>query len=335
MTSAYYETILAAVAALLSWALIGLYRHAMLASGRLELPNERSMHKVPVPVGAGLGIVATALILWPLWEGGIDRPSHPHAVLLATFAGLAVLSWLDDRHRLSPAVRFGIQTAAVALCLSWLAPDAQLAPAIPQVIERCVLGFAWLWFINLFNFMDGIDGLAGSEAIAIAVGYLALLTFAGLDGPLWRLALILAAAAAGYLLWNWHPAKVFMGDAGSVPLGFLLGWLMLDLTFRGYWAAAIILPGYFWADATVTLVKRLLKRETPWQAHRQHYYQRAVLGGVTPRGVVCRVGTANALLVALALASVARPLLALCGAVLVVGLLLANLESIARRRPLP
>ena len=149
--------------------------------------------------------------------------------------------------------------------------------------------------------MDGIDGLAGSETIAVALGYLALLTYAGLEDPFWRLALVIAASAAGYLFWNWHPAKVFMGDSGSIPLGFLLGWLMLDLALAGQWAAGLILPLYFVADATFTLLARARRGEKLWQAHRQHFYQRAVLGGATPSGVVWRVGATNAVLIVLAL----------------------------------
>ena len=94
---------------------------------------------------------------------------------------------------------------------------------LPLVLERFLLGLAWLWFINLFNFMDGIDGLAGSETIAVALGYLALLTYAGLEDPFWRLALVIAASAAGYLFWNWHPARVFMGDCGLDPAGLSAG----------------------------------------------------------------------------------------------------------------
>ena len=105
---------------------------------------------------------------------------------------------------------------------------------------------------------------------------------------------MIAASAAGYLFWNWHPAKVFMGDFGSIPLGFLLGWLMLDLALAGQWAAGLILPLYFVADATFTLLARARRGERLWQAHRQHFYQRAVLGGATPSGVVWRVGAANA-----------------------------------------
>jgi UDP-N-acetylmuramyl pentapeptide phosphotransferase/UDP-N-acetylglucosamine-1-phosphate transferase len=226
----------------------------------------------------------------------------------------------------------GAQAAVVAACLLALPTEARLVPILPLAFERGLVALTWLWFINLFNFMDGIDGLAGSEAVAVAIGYLAVVGFAGLDDPFWRLALAIAASTTGYLFWNWHPAVVFMGDAGSIPLGFLLGWLMLDLALSGAWSAGLILPLYFVADATLTLLARARRGEALWQAHRQHFYQRAVLGGTTPSGVVWRVGAANAALVALALISVHHPLPALVAAAGLVWALLAHLNDLARRR---
>jgi UDP-N-acetylmuramyl pentapeptide phosphotransferase/UDP-N-acetylglucosamine-1-phosphate transferase len=323
------ELLLAALAAALSWTLVGFYRHAMTASQQLELPNERSMHRVPVPAGAGLCIVATAVVLWPLWHQGVLDKGQ--LLLLAGFAGLAALSWLDDRYRLSPAARMAAHALAVGLCLWSLPGEARALPTLPLLLERVVEGAAWLWFINLFNFMDGIDGLAGSEAVAIALGYLGLLAVAGVESPLRQLALIVAAATGGYLYWNWHPARVFMGDAGAIPLGFLLGWLMLDLALQGHLAAAIILPAYFATDATVTLVRRMLAGQRPWQPHREHFYQRAVLGGTPQSTVVARVAAVNALLVGLALLSVSRPLPALVAAAALTASLLAHLASLARK----
>ncbi len=331
MASFYSAWLLAVAAAVLSWWLVGLYARAMTASRWLEAPNERSMHRVPVPVGGGLGIVATVALLWPAWQGGLAKPD---VTLLACFTGLAALSWVDDRHGLPPAVRLGAQAFAVAVCLALAGPEARLVPVIPVAIERLVLGLGWLWFINLFNFMDGIDGLAGSEAVAMAAGYLLLVLAVGAErGPHWSLALIAAAAAGGYLVWNWHPAKVFMGDSGSIPLGFLLGWLMLDLAFQGYWAAAMILPAYFAADATWTLMKRIVRGERPWKAHREHFYQRAVLGGATAPEVVKAVCVANGILIVLAVASAPYPLLSLLAAAAVVTLLLHHLQSRFEKRP--
>jgi UDP-N-acetylmuramyl pentapeptide phosphotransferase/UDP-N-acetylglucosamine-1-phosphate transferase len=252
-------------------------------------------------------------------------------LLAAALAGLAALSWADDRRGLSPVVRLSVQVLAIAGLLATLQPDLRALPLLPLAVERILLGLAWLWFVNLFNFMDGIDGLAGSEAIAVAVGYLVIATLAGLMGPLWELTLIIAAATAGYLFWNWHPARVFMGDAGSIPLGFLLGWLMIDLALNGHWPAAVILPLYFTADATLTLAKRVLGGRKPWEAHRSHFYQRAVLGGAAPMAVVWRVNAANAGLVALAVISLRQPTIALLGAAAVVTVLLVDLEGWARR----
>jgi UDP-N-acetylmuramyl pentapeptide phosphotransferase/UDP-N-acetylglucosamine-1-phosphate transferase len=124
-----------------------------------------------------------------------------------------------------------------------------------------------------------------------------------------------------------------MGDTGSIALGFLLGWMMIDLSCRGLWAAAAILPLYFVADATITLGKRLARGEKPWQPHRQHFYQRAVLGGNTPSAVVLRVSAANAALIVLAVLSIGHPAPALAGAALVVAALLMDLQRLASGRP--
>jgi UDP-N-acetylmuramyl pentapeptide phosphotransferase/UDP-N-acetylglucosamine-1-phosphate transferase len=322
--------LLAATAALLAWLLTGAYMRAMVSSRRLEPPSDRGMHKVPVPTGAGIALVATALALWSVAHG--PALTGEHALLLGACATLTAISWVDDRRGLSPAVRLPAHAVAVALLLAWLGPEQRVVPAVPLALERVVLGVGWLWFINLFNFMDGLDGLAGSEAIAVAAGYLAVVAAAGTTSTLGDLALLIAAACTGYLFWNWHPAKVFMGDAGAIPLGCMLGWLMIDLACHGLWAAAAILPLYFAADATLTLGKRLLRGKRPWQPHREHFYQRAVLGGTQPSAVVWLVSAANAVLIALALASLRYPLPALAGALAVVAGLLIDLERRAGGR---
>ncbi len=327
MRSLFPTLLLGLAAAGLSWVLIGLYTRAMRRASRLEAPNARSMHKVPVPVGAGVGIVAGTVLLWPWWDGAVAGPT---AALLAGMVGLCAVSWIDDRRGLPVGLRLLAQAAAVILCLGWLPAEARLLPALPVALERVLLLLAWLWFINLFNFMDGIDGLAGSETLAVALGYVLVLAFAGVDDASGRLAIVIAAATGGYLFWNWHPAKVFMGDAGSIPLGFALGGLMLDLALRGHWAAGLILPLYFVGDATYTLLARARRGEKPWQPHREHFYQRAVLGGATPPGVVWRISAVNAALILLALASLAYPLWSLVAAAAVVAGLMRHLGRLAR-----
>jgi UDP-N-acetylmuramyl pentapeptide phosphotransferase/UDP-N-acetylglucosamine-1-phosphate transferase len=320
---------LAITAAILGWSMVGIFTLVMKRWRRLDQPNERSMHSRPVPAGAGIGIVATVLLLWPWWH---TRTDAFDLALLAGCVALGLVSLADDHWRLSPILRFGAQAAVVAACLLTLPSAARLVEILPLTLERGLIALAWLWFINLFNFMDGIDGLAGSETVAVAIGYLAVVAFAGLDDPFWRLALVIAASVGGYLFWNWHPAMVFMGDAGSIPLGFLLGWLMLDLALAGEWPAGLILPLYFVADATLTLLARARRGEALWQAHRQHFYQRAVLGGTAPSVVVWRIGAVNSALIALGLFSVHHPLPALVVAAGLVWMLLAHLKDLARRR---
>jgi UDP-N-acetylmuramyl pentapeptide phosphotransferase/UDP-N-acetylglucosamine-1-phosphate transferase len=320
----------AASAGLLAFLLTWAYLSAMRARRRLEPPSARGMHAVAKPVGAGVVFIPSALATWAAanWPN-IDRVD---LTLIAAAFLLGAVSWLDDRRGgLAPLVRLACHAAAVASLLLQLDDGVRIAPWLPLSLERVIVGFTWLWFVNVFNFMDGIDGLAGSQTVAVALGYAAVATAVAAGGSLPDLSLILAATAAGFLLWNWHPSSVMMGDAGAIPLGFLLGWLMIDLAARGLWAAALILPLYFAADATFTILSRLLRGERPWHPHREHFYQRAVLADLTPAQAVARVSIANVCLVLLALLSVVHPLPALAGAACVAALLLLHLGQTARR----
>ena len=313
----------------LSYAAIGAYIHIMRARGRLHPANSRSMHTEPVPVGAGIVTIPVVLVAWLLAEPSL---STIDIAILTACAALTLLSWLDDLVGMPPAPRLLAHALAVGWCLFQLGPDLRALPWMPLAVERLIEAIAWMWFINLFNFMDGIDGLAGSEALALALGYLGVAGLAGLTGANAPLAILIAAAMTGFLLWNWHPARVFMGDSGSIPLGFLTGWLMLDLAMHGMLPAALILPMYFWADASITLVWRLRRGQLPYQAHRDHYYQRAALALADHRPVVLRVAAFNALLFALALLSMAYPVAALLLALGATAVFLAHLAGMARSR---
>ncbi len=148
--------------------------------------------------------------------------------------------------------------------------------------------------------MDGIDGIAGVETASLGLGVALVAATAGLSPVFLTFGLVLFGAALGFLWWNWHPARIFLGDVGSVPLGFLLGWLLLSLAAKGQWAAALILPLYYLADTSLTLTKRCLKGEKIWQAHREHFYQLAVKRGLSHAQVVGHVLGINVLLVVLA-----------------------------------
>ncbi|HJO68214.1 MAG TPA: glycosyl transferase [Rhodospirillales bacterium] len=312
-------------------------RLALWALGRraiLDHPNERSSHVTPKPRGAGLAVTAVVVVAWGAL--GTGAPSFERAAILSVCAGalgLAALSFVDDLKGLSVGWRLLGQFAAVAAVLAATAErGAYFAGILSPAADLFAAALLWVWFINLFNFMDGIDGIAGVETASVGFGVTCAALLAGIGQTPALLGLTIAAAALGFLWWNWEPAKVFLGDVGSVPLGFLLGWLLLDLSARGLWAAAAILPSYYFADATITLGRRALKRAPVWQAHREHYYQRAVRHGRTHAAVASAILVANVLLIALAgLGTIGWTIPALLGAAVVVGVLIFHLAS--GRRP--
>jgi UDP-N-acetylmuramyl pentapeptide phosphotransferase/UDP-N-acetylglucosamine-1-phosphate transferase len=320
------------IACLGTRALIPLLRRAAV----LDHPNERSLHATPIPRGGGIALIAAILFAWLLLIAtGAVAPS-----VLVVFFGAALLagiSWIDDLRGLSPATRLLAQFVAIGFGMIAVMPGGPvfqfwLIPALDAVAAALL----WLWFVNLFNFMDGIDGLAGGEAAAIAMGLVLFATFgAGTDPGLAPLAATAGAAALGFLVWNWAPARIFLGDVGSVPLGYLLGFLLLDVAARGHWKIALILPSYFLADATVTLGRRLVRGERVWHAHREHFYQRAVQRGLGHATVVRRVIAADLILIACGWAAEnGWGTLALAGAAAVVLVLLAGLARRWHRGPL-
>ncbi len=291
-----------------------LRRHAI-----LDHPNARSSHAIPVPRGGGIAVVAVLITAWVALAAPVF--STEFLIILAGALGLAVVSWIDDLRSLPAGIRLLAQAAAVLPASIWLTGPV-FQGWLPAPLDTAATVLIWLWFVNLFNFMDGIDGISGIEAACVGGGT-ALIAWlapaAGLD-PVFGLTL--AAAALGFLAWNWHPAKIFLGDVGSVPLGFLLGWLLLKLAESGHWAPAIILPLYYLADATITLLRRARRGERVWQAHREHYYQKAVQRGLSHATVSAAIGTANLMLLGIAVFSIHSPWPALAGATAIVAALL-------------
>lgn len=317
----------AAVAFALAAALTRLMIPWLRERGAVATENERTMHSGTVPKGGGLplllALVAALLVF------------HPSTGLpLALNAGLiiaAAVSWRDDVTPLTPAIRLQLHFLAAACFVLALPADASIFQGLlPLALDRALGVLLLAGFMNFFNFMDGINGIAGAEAVAIAGGYLllSLTTIALAYAPL---AAALLGASTGFLLWNMREkALVFLGDTGSVPLGLLTGALMIDLAVKGYWPAALILPSYFVADASITLLKRLARGEKIWEAHKAHAYQRAAQAFGAHLPVVWRVSAANTSLIAAALWSVALPLPGLASAAVVLAVLFWML---ARTRP--
>lgn len=301
---ALYSGSLVIATMLLTWGvLIYLRRKAI-----LDMPNHRSSHAVPTPRGGGLAVTPILLLTAMgvfVWSG---ETTWDRWLLIVAAVGLAAVSWLDDRHNLSARLRFGVQFIAVIAGL--LAIDGPvLQGLVPIWLDRIFAALAWVWFINLFNFMDGIDGISGVEAGSIGAGVflLALLAPSPAFIDLGILGLGIVAIMIGFLIWNWHPAKLFMGDVGSVPLGFVLGWLLLDLAGRGMWLPALIFPAYYLFDATFTLFRRVLRGEKIWQAHREHFYQQATGRGMRHNRVSVMILVTNILLIAVVFAPLPTP----------------------------
>ena len=295
----------------------------------LDLPNERSSHQTPTPRGGGLAVVTVIVVAWGIVGLSAPAPALEILVVCGSAVGLAAISWIDDLGGLPVRWRLIGQILAVAVALAWMpVRGPYFGGLLPAALDPIAAAVVWIWFINLFNFMDGIDGIAGTEAACIGAGVALTAFAASLGEPIILYGLTAAAAALGFLWWNWQPARIFMGDVGSVPLGFLFGWLLLVLAAEGLWAVALILPLYYLADTTITLGRRARRGEAIWRAHREHFYQVAVRRGLGHATVVGVVLFANLFLIALAgLAAWGRPWHALAGACVVVAALLFYLGT--------
>lgn len=277
----------------------------------LVYPNIRSSHDEPTPQGGGIAVVLAILIVTILAEhafGVFDSEKDFGLSLLLIATGLlAALGAVDDIRPLPHTLRLFFQGVAVIAVLTSLPNDLRVIPLMPWLIERGLILIGLLWLINLTNFMDGIDWMTVAETVPLT-GALTLLGFlAELPLLVTIISLVLLGAMLGFAPFNRPVAKLFLGDSGSLPIGLLLGWLLLQVAGAGYIVAALLLPLYYLADATITLGRRIGAGEPFWQAHRSHFYQRANDNGYTVLEIVTRVFLANLALATLALGTVARP----------------------------
>jgi UDP-N-acetylmuramyl pentapeptide phosphotransferase/UDP-N-acetylglucosamine-1-phosphate transferase len=312
--------------------LLPLFRRAFLA-----IPEARSSHSSATPQGGGLVIMPVALVV-AFAAARTATGAPPGAFAWSAIAAILTLMLLgawDDRQSLSPIFRLAVQAAAAGVALASTPRDFGAAIAIlPAALTFAVLLVAMLWFINLTNFMDGLDLISVTQFVpALATAYWLL---AGLTGPadwLAWLSLAVAGALLGFAWFNWPPARLFLGDSGSLPLG-LVGSLVIIVVAGADGFGAALLPFlYYIVDATYTLGRRLLAGEKFWRPHRQHFYQRAVRQGMSTFQVIGRVLACNLLLCALAILSAGRSTsVQLVGVAIGLALVALLMRDLARKR---
>ncbi|MGE3623863.1 MAG: glycosyltransferase family 4 protein [Bdellovibrionales bacterium] len=305
-------------------------RNMLLKRALLDYPNERSSHKTPVPRGGGwalLAVLVPGMIISGLAEGTLAN----YTGLIAGVSLLAFVCWLDDRKRggVSAGLRLGAHIVAACFgSLAFSSDQTLFGSWLPFWLDRTIMIVGWAWFMNLYNFMDGIDGITSVETVSIAVGVCLVMLASNIANPFAvTLSTLLIGACLGFLAFNWHPAKIFLGDVGSVPLGYLTGFMLLVLATNGHLAPALVLPAYYLADSGLTLIRRGLKGEKIWKAHRSHYYQCAANRTGRHDRVVMWIALANLALIVAAIGAVTQPLTGLAAGIAVVAFLLKKMHK--------
>ncbi|WP_432754419.1 MraY family glycosyltransferase [Pseudomonas sp. WMBT8] len=266
------------IVALVSLALTALLRQYALRRSIIDIPNARSSHTVPTPRGGGVAIVLTFAFALVLLAGAQLITVAESAALLGAGLLIAIIGFMDDHGHIAARWRLLGHFAAAIWMLSWM----QGLPAISAFGVTFDLGwvghvlavFYLVWMLNLYNFMDGIDGLASLQAICACLALTLIYFLSGQPSMMWA-PLLLSVSVAGFLYWNFPPARIFMGDAGSGFLGIILGGLSVQAAWAGseFFFAWLIMLGVFIVDATFTLIRRLARGDKVYEAHRSHAYQ--------------------------------------------------------------
>lgn len=301
----------------------------------LATPNARSSHRAPTPQGAGIAIVAATLatgcvcLIWIPDQGPL-----PVAIFSATLV-LAAVGFADDIKSLPITTRLGFQVLCIWTVIIASLGEMQIFPSLPLWIERIALLLAGVWFVNLVNFMDGLDWITLAEVVPVTTAIVIL----GLNGcvptNLTTVAAALCGAMVGFAPFNKPVAKIFLGDVGSLPIGLLLGWFLLELAYHHAYASALLLPLYYLADTTITLARRLRRGEPIWVAHRTHFYQIATDNGFTVLRTVSEIFILNLFLATLAVANALLPNIPLSIASVLIGSMAVLFQLYRFSKPRP
>jgi UDP-N-acetylmuramyl pentapeptide phosphotransferase/UDP-N-acetylglucosamine-1-phosphate transferase len=282
----------------------------MLARYALANPNARSSHKVPTPQGGGIAIITATVIVIAIAEffftSSIGEPLRL-LVIFASTIGLALVGATDDVRPLEAIPRLVLQTAAVTAIIATFPDEMRVVPVLPWWLDRAIVLVGGVWLVNAVNFMDGIDWMTVAEIVPITAALALFHLMGDLPSAAGLVAFALCGAMIGFAPFNRPVAKLFLGDVGSLPIGLLLGWLLALLAGGGHFASAVLLPLYYLADTTITLVRRLIRGEPVTQAHRSHFYQRALDVGFSVQQIVGYVFATNVALAVLATVALVSP----------------------------
>lgn len=307
----------------------GSLREKLVQANILDNPNLRSMHTQPVPRGGGWVFVLPLTVFFlcvvaaeqlsnaPSYFYGTHRLAtlHKDTVLFIGFLLVVIVSWVDDRKNIAVRWRLLAQFAATlpVIYCSWPFLDSILPSWTPEPAAFIILLLLWIGFINLYNFMDGIDGITATQTISIGFPiFLILLPLratllesdVGVTYPLIfvpLVGLLTTGVSLGFYYHNWYMAKIFLGDIGSVTLGYVMGFCLLSVAGAGFWYVALTLPLYYLADGGITLARRILRGEKFWEAHRTHFYQRAAQAAGRHDVVVLKIAACNVVLIGIAM----------------------------------
>ncbi|MBN9542711.1 MAG: glycosyltransferase family 4 protein [Alphaproteobacteria bacterium] len=270
----------------------------------LDIPNERSNHKVPTPRGAGLALLASVTLLWPVFGAYFIYSFEYNLIMTTAVAILGVVSFMDDKKPLKPGVRLGVHIAVASFTIFLLMPQRNvlLPENVPVLVEKLMLIICMAYFVNIYNFMDGIDGITAVNTITVLLGMSVFAYVSGIGENYIYLSGLIIGFCFAFLIFNWHPAKIFLGDVGSVPLGYLVGAFALYLAYHGYLWQAMLINAYYILDATITILIRLKNKENILEAHSKHFYQKAVRSGkFTVKQASLGVGMINLVLASIAI----------------------------------
>ncbi|TAE81264.1 MAG: glycosyltransferase family 4 protein [Alphaproteobacteria bacterium] len=292
----WFYTLLMAISAAV-FAYVGVYamRESLRFLAPPATPNARDNHRMPTPKGAGFPVIVAVIAMLTV--------TGAQGAFIGALLLLLAVSFMDDHWGVPAWGRLIVHVVAAGLITSTVQVQF-FSEYMTALQERVLLSLMLVWFINLYNFMDGIDEITCVQTSTITIGITIIaLLHASVSDVLAYDALIVFAAMLGFWRFNRHPASIFLGDAGSIPLGALMGWMLLMIAQQGQWQVGLILVSYYVVDSGVTMMARLLRGKKPWEAHSQHAYQYYVRSGKTHRHTIYALGLVNLLCLGLAVSS--------------------------------